>query len=327
MGPSTGAAREARISLLDLIAVLFVALVLVAFLLPGILPQHGDDGRAQCQNNLKQIGTAMITYAAANRQRWPDVFTEKSTCWNEVGNTRTDEWDPVTGKGKPPKAKPGDNGKAVQSNTANLWLLIVSANLSPEVFVCPRSSHQFDEMAEGDYETVRDFRGETFVSYSFQNVLGEYRLTSTSGRASSMAVAADANPMRRDFWSGAPSGGKKDGVTDHELARKPRFIGEDVNIAAWNKEAGGITEAWELNSPNHKFRGQNVLYLDGHTEWRTDPYCGTHWDNIWLRRRTDVSVEIDPKNIETLRAYNDETSYDSKSTLPADSTGDSFLVP
>lgn len=327
MGPSSGAARVARISLIELIAVLIVALVLLAFLLPGILPKHGDDWGAQCQNNLKQIGTAMQTYASANRQRWPDVFTEESTAWNEVGNTRTDEWDPVTSEGKPPEAKPGDNGEPIRSNTANLWLLVVYTNLSPEVFVCPRSSHLLDKMAEANYETVRDFRGETFVSYSFQNVLGEYRLMSTSGRATSMAVAADANPMRRDFWSGAPGGGKKDGVTDRELARKPQFIGEDVNIAAWNKETGGVAGAWELNSPNHGFKGQNVLFLDGHVEWRTDPYVGPNWDNIWLRRPTDVSVQIDPKNIETLRAYNDETSYDGKSTLPADSTGDSFLVP
>jgi len=48
---------------------------------------------------------------------------------------------------------------------------------------------------------------------------------------------------------------------------------------------------------------------------------------VCRRRRTDVSVEIDPKNIETLRACNDETSYNGTSTLPEDSQDDSFLVP
>jgi prepilin-type processing-associated H-X9-DG protein len=134
-------------------------------------------------------------------------------------------------------------------------------------------------------------------------------------------VAADANPMRRDFWNGAPGGGAKDRVTDRRLADTARFFSCDEYIAAWN--AG----AWKLNSPNHDFKGQNVLYLDGHVAWKTHPYVGPNWDNIWLRRRTNVSVEIDPMNIETLRAYNDETSYDGKSILPADSKDDSFLVP
>jgi prepilin-type processing-associated H-X9-DG protein len=133
--------------------------------------------------------------------------------------------------------------------------------------------------------------------------------------------------MRRDFWSGAP-GGVRNGVTDRMLAKKPTFE-EDVpeEGGAWNQQAKFISQPWELNSPNHAFKGQNVLYLDGHVEWRSDPYSGTQYDNIWLRRRSDVTTPIDPKNIETLRAYNDEASYDGKSTLPEDSKDDSFLVP
>ena len=73
--------------------------------------------------------------------------------------------------------------------------------------------------------------------------------------------------------------------------------------------------------------GGNIGMLDGHVEWRWDPYCGPKWDNIWLRRRTDVSTEIDPQSLETLRAYNDEASYNGTSTLPEDSQDDSFLVP
>jgi hypothetical protein len=52
-----------------------------------------------------------------------------------------------------------------------------------------------------------------------------------------------------------------------------------------------------------------------------------NWDNIWLRRRTDVTVAIDPQNIDTLRAYNDEASYNGQSTLDPKSEDDSFLVP
>ena len=331
MGQLRGAQAKTGLTLVELLVLLTAVAILVGLAGCAIFDSLGPHNRADCANNLNRIGKAMQTYASANRQRWPDLFTEKSDHWDDVGNTRTDEWDPVTGTGRPPKAAPGDNGEPIQSNTANLWLLIAQAGLVPYVFVCPSSDHQLDDET-WDPATVRDFRGETFVSYSFQNVLGDYRLTSTSGRASSMAVAADANPMRRDFFNATTASGTKlstDGLTDLKLLEKPTFRGQEEHIQEWNKTLSGknITDAWELNSPNHGFKGQNVLYLDGHIEWKSHPYCGPNWDNIWLRRRTDVSVEIDPNNIETLRTYNDATSYDGKSILPADSTGDSFLVP
>ena len=327
MGPSSGAAHTMAFGLVEVIVILIAVAILLFLLVPAIIIPVTSAPRAQCAYNLSQIGKAMQVYAMGHQHLWPDVFTEESTRWDDVGNTRTDEWNPVTNKGKPPEAEPGDNGTAVQSNTANLWLLIVSANLSPAVFVCPRSAHQFDEMDEGYYETVRDFRGETFVSYSFQNVLGDYRLKSTSGRASSLAVAADANPMRRDFRTSGIGEKKREGVTDRELARKPQFLGQEEYIAAWNQETDSVAGSWELNSPNHEFKGQNVLYLDGHVEWKTHPYCGPNWDNIWLARKPGDDWGVEKEKIGTLWHYNDPASYNGRFTLPADSTGDSFLVP
>jgi prepilin-type processing-associated H-X9-DG protein len=328
MGPSSGAWAKKEISLASVVAVLIITAILVVwFLLPslGRMPQE-HAGRMQCQNNLRQIGKAMQIYASDHRQVWPDVFTEESTAWDDVGNTRTDEWDPVTGKGRPPKAEPGDNGKPIQSNTANLWLLFAETGISPEIFICPETNQEPDVLVT-DPKAVRDFRGETFVSYSFQNVLGDYRLMSTSGRASSLAVAADANPMRRDFRTSGIGEKKREGVTDRQLARNPQFLGQEEHIAAWNAETGGVAGAWELNSPNHGFKGQNVLYLDGHVMWTIHPYSGPNWDNIWIARKPEDGWEIDENKIGTLRHFNDPASYNGRFTLPADSTGDSFLVP
>jgi prepilin-type processing-associated H-X9-DG protein len=30
------------------------------------------------------------------------------------------------------------------------------------------------------------------------------------------------------------------------------------------------------NSNNHRNKGQNVVYIDGHVEFQTTPYCGAH---------------------------------------------------
>ena len=324
MGPSSGASGRPRWSLASLLFLLLVLVGLGYICLPVISRVPPNHTRMRCANNLSQIGKACRWWASAHRQRWPDVFTEESTAWDDVGNTRADEWDPVTDEGEPPDVKPGDNGKAVQSNTANLWVLVAEIGLPPEVFICTMTKQEADMLVTNP-KAVRDFRGENFVSYSFQNVLGEYVLTEASARAASLAVAADANPMRRNFWSGGPDG-VPIGATNRKLAEKPKFQDSD-ETEAWNEQVRFIRKPWELNSPNHGFKGQHVLYLDGHVVWTDHPYCGANWDNIWLARKPEDGWKIEPEKIGTLRHFNDPASYNGRFTLPADSTADSFLVP
>jgi len=210
--------------------------------------------------------------------------------------------------------------------------------MSPEVFICPAQGLHSAEtrVTEEKYGTLRDFVNEYSVSYSYQNQLGtEYRLTSTTGRASSMAVGADANPQRGDFYNATKAGGNKvatDGLTDLKLDEKPTFQGQEEYIQKWNTTIGatGITDAtvYQLNSPNHKFKGQNVLYLDGHVAWTTHPYCGPNWDNIWIARKTvdpASAKPLDSIEFTSLTQYDDVATYNG--TAKAAASGDSFLVP
>jgi hypothetical protein len=276
--------------------------------------------RVSCTSNLLNIGAAADIWASTHDQVWPDTYGPDSTAWNDVGNTRTDEFDPMGAAGLPPRAVPSDNKEPVQSNTASLWSLMASS-LDPMLFVCPASEHHADSSVMS-YGSVRDFRGETFVSYSYQNVLGGYSLNQRVPNPANLAVMADHSPLRRDVWSGAP-GGVEEGPTDRKMAASPTFI-EFEEAPPWAGDA--VRGPWELNSPNHNFQGQNVLYLDNHVEWQEHPYCGPNGDNIWLKRKTD-GPEPDEAGLDSLRAWNDTTSYDGASALPPDSTDDSFLVP
>jgi prepilin-type processing-associated H-X9-DG protein len=322
MVESSGAAAPRKAGLGSIIVSAVALVILIIILLPREWTQV-QANRACCAYNLSQIGMACRTWASGHKQAWPDVFTEQSTQWHDVGNTRTDAWSPVRDDGEPPQAKPEDNGAAIQSNTANFWVLVREKLLTPQVFACP-SAHGREDAGVLKYDSVRDFRGEPFCSYSFQNALGPYTLTETSSfHSSTLAVAADASPLRRDFRTGPLGQGVPKGITDRQLTENAWF-NETEETAPWNRR---LRPVYELNSPNHKFQGQNVLYLDGHVEWREHPYCGVKYDNIWLRRRKDATVQIDPSNIETIRAYNDEASYDGRSTLDPKSADDSFLVP
>ena len=297
MPPSAGVSQTGRIRLTSIIFVVALLGILTALIIPTILNVIADANRAMCQNNLKQITVALQNWASSHRDAYPDVFRPNSTHWNDVGNTRTDEWEPARDPADPPEAEAGDNGMPVQSNTANLWKMIALASAPEGAFICPgrgrwpkdvverMDDHHYGSDDNFDYEEVRDFRGEVYCHYSFQNVLGPYTLKQTgSEQPSRLAVVADASPLRRDFWSGAP-GGVANGATDRHLASEPVFGGEwETELVKRWREAGARPKAWELGSPNHDFQGQNVLFLDGHVEWVPHPYCGVNHDNIWLRR-------------------------------------------
>ena len=315
--------RQKAFTLMELLVVVAIIALLAAMLAPALLGALEEAKKTNCRNNLRQIGTSAKVWTTSHKQRWPDAFKadQEAGRWDKIGSTRNDEDSFETTK----DADPGDNRGEIESNTASMWLLVVNSGLEPKIFVCPSAGHDTDS-AIVDYATVRDFKGDGYISYSYQNCLGKYRLTETASQGASLAIMADANPLRRDYKS---SEGGKEGATYKEFNQEPKpLFPETDETEPWNAEirGTGIEGEWELNSPNHGFKGQNVLYLDGHVEWRDHPYCGVGWDNIWIKRNTATEV-IDPQQISTLRAHNDTASYDGTSTLTPQTDDDSFLVP
>ncbi|HUU94030.1 MAG TPA: prepilin-type N-terminal cleavage/methylation domain-containing protein [Phycisphaerae bacterium] len=316
-------------TLVELLVVITIIGLLAGLLLPAVYSALEKANQAACKNNLKQIGTSCQTWATGHRQKWPDVLNDGSEAWNDVGKSRTDQ---VNADEDIPEdsQEPDLNDGPVDSNTSNFWRLIASAGMTVDIFLCPSAGHLRDDTVVR-FDQVKDFRGPRFVSYSYQNVLGPYTLTQTSAeQPSALAVAADANPQRADFWSNGPGTTVTEGATDLKLGSEASFEQDDDTVK-WNEDLpdSGIPEgnAWQLNSPNHKFLGQNVLYLDGHVEWRMHPYCGAKFDNIWLKKDTQASQTLDPRDLATVEAYDDDSSYDGEEQLPSGSLDDSFLVP
>jgi prepilin-type N-terminal cleavage/methylation domain-containing protein/prepilin-type processing-associated H-X9-DG protein len=150
----------------------------------------------------------------------------------------------------PDSGDPFAKDSAVQPGdvTASLWLLVRLNLAQPADFICPSTDDSPDTLS-GPAGRRANFHSPANLSYSyaspFSGALG-YRLNSDSLKPD-FAVMADRNP----------------GV-----------IPPPANATPLNLSAG--------NSPNHDRAGQNVLYVDGHVEFQSTPYCGvgvTH-DNI-----------------------------------------------
>ncbi len=74
--------------------------------------------------------------------------------------------------------------------------------------------------------------------------------------------------------SPAASGGRSPFFREHDLpsfAYDPRPHAADKPGGALVADRGG---GKGVNSPNHQFDGQNVLFLDGHVKWETQTDCG-----------------------------------------------------
>jgi prepilin-type N-terminal cleavage/methylation domain-containing protein/prepilin-type processing-associated H-X9-DG protein len=328
--------RNKGFTLVELLVVIAIIGMLIGILVPAVLNAMELAKQAACKNNLKQIGTGCQEYANQHNGAWPKAFAQTTTSsgtmyWDEIGKTRN-LTDPQN---------PDNKNEQVQSNTASLWMLVKGGYVdNPASFVCPSAQSGTADRAVADVRKVRDFALPENISYSYQNTAGQYKLTSGT---SLLAVAADANPLRDDFQG--PGGAEAS-----YIATDPSYepTGDHPDWGPIFPSKGSTEDKFCINSPNHKFRGQNVLYYDGHVEWKSDPFCGVRYDNIWTKAAV-ATAGTNPPDASTPDTFKstiwnlaDKNSYQvatqSSSTpgniggknnavLDPSSVDDSFLVP
>src|SRR5438477_429190 len=89
--PMSVPSRRRGFTLIELLVVIAIIAVLIALLLPAVQAAREAARRAQCINNLKQLGLAMHNYhdvvgtfppGAINRGNWPSGSRWGGVAWN-----------------------------------------------------------------------------------------------------------------------------------------------------------------------------------------------------------------------------------------------------
>jgi prepilin-type N-terminal cleavage/methylation domain-containing protein len=85
--PRAGAPRRAGFTLIELLVVIAVIAILAGLLLPVFATVQANARRVQCVSNLRQLGTAMLSYAGDNQQALPPGTTWDKAIAHYLGIT------------------------------------------------------------------------------------------------------------------------------------------------------------------------------------------------------------------------------------------------
>ncbi|HEX8912150.1 MAG TPA: type II secretion system protein [Humisphaera sp.] len=232
-------------TLVELLVAIGIVSVLLAILLPVVGRVREQATVLQCAANLRELSTAMVLYANAQPDhgypRAPYDPSKNKLQLDNAGYMVPDTF--------------GKSGYVSENNVpASLFLLMKTQRLSPTMFVCPATDAVPWNPAVDPQKSSNWEKPEGSLTYS---LAAPYPTAAAEkggfawrgGLPAEFAVLADANP------------GTRGGSDPLNNVTGPRH---DAAAAALRA----------ANSNNHRNRGQNVAYGDGHVEFCTTPYCG-----------------------------------------------------
>lgn len=252
-----------KLTPVEALVVVLTCLFLLAIVSLACQSSRNDAFRIECAKNLSEIGKAMLIYANDYEDQLPRAGG-RNTVWG-----RYVMWDAVDRFAAYVLSADGSGGKATISSS--LYFLVKYAEVAPKYFVCPGDSgttvfklsdYPNRNLIIDEYIHAWDFGPEAWkhCSYSYHMPYGLYVLTTSSEPG--MAVAADRNP-----WIRSPAAAPK---------VFSKFIPDIPPVFS-----GTTEQAKYGNSVAHQEDGQNVLFLDGHVEFKERAYCGIADDNIY----------------------------------------------
>jgi prepilin-type N-terminal cleavage/methylation domain-containing protein/prepilin-type processing-associated H-X9-DG protein len=265
-------------TLIELLVVIAIIAILAGLLLPALARAREESRRKACASNLTQIVKACITYQGNNGEFFPSQ--DLGQFMTSVIANRTDNADPLL------SAKDLSTKRAPMASLALLYPSFVD---NSNVFRCPSTSDQPEikilwrarnrqvsfgrftpveldfVIDDSDSDGVIDCEPNTYVRYGTE--------TTTAYKSSYMY---DEVTHYRDVGAGQAIAADADGYTWRMGNGIPATYDIDDNGADG-------TPMWVRTprKPNHT-DGQNVMYFDGHVDWKTNNYCSdVPEDNIY----------------------------------------------
>ena len=163
--------------------------------------------------------------------------------------------------------KVGAQGEENHSNTRNMYLLVRGEYVKLSDFVCPGSKcNNTPEVIPAKIQAYKDFPSRNCVTYSFRI---SCRQTKNGRLLCRKVVMADWNPLFEEM--------PKDYNESFHMRLTPQLL--------------------TLNSNNHRRRGQNVLFADGHIVYMRTRFIGA--DDIFTLQDTDVYQGCEVPSCET----------------------------
>jgi len=258
--------KKKGFTLVELLVVIAIIALLMGILMPALARVRQIAYRLYCGTNLSGIGKAMLIYANDYDDELPRAGTN-----NGIWQANLVDWQAGTAAGA---YGPDGNGTI----TSCFFLLIKYAEVTPKSFLCKGDAGVMAFKISDEALTTRDLvsvwnfgqNGMEHCSYSYHNpfqdsgrALGSFALTASSDPG--MAVAADPNP-----WQNSVEALTK---TAQEWAD---FL-----------PTGDRESVKKGNALPHQEDGQNVLFVDGHTSFEKESFCGVDDDNIYTKWTRD----------------------------------------
>jgi hypothetical protein len=253
------------LSKLEIIITIIVLLFIAAIFWPAQGKEKRIILRMRCSNNLKDIGSSFGLYLNDYEGMFPQL--PGSGPWSKQLGFPFD-------LSKPEFKEGGAQSNVSRTITASWYLLVREADVSPKSFVCEATreidAYNGKNSRGAELTKLWDFSADPYkhVSYAMHNPYGDY--PASERRPVNFAVAADMSPWFHLGDIVKPDSSNQDYRKNISLL-PPYYSGANVTRES-------IKQA---NAFAHGREGQNILYIDGHSEYLKTTDNSFKHDNIY----------------------------------------------